>query len=325
MDSKQWFRDAKFGMMIHWGLYSLLGGEWKGQRMGGYIAEWAQQYFRIPLKEYGKLCNAFDPVFFDAEEWVRLARDAGMKYIVFTSKHHDGFAMFKSDVTDYNVYDATPFKRDVVAELAEACAKYGLKLGLYYSQDLDWAHPHGGGYTLGKVWCDNAAYLTNNWDYPDDGSKDYSICFEQKIKPQVKEILTKYGDLCLIWFDVPVTLTCEQTDELYRMVKQYQPGCLVNSRIGNGRGDYVSAEDNFIPSENDANILYESPCTLNDTWGFKYYDNNWKTADTVLKNLRHMNSMGVNYLLNVGPDGLGRIPAPSIDILREVGKRLGGS
>ncbi len=322
MDSKQWFRDAKFGMMIHWGLYSLLGGEWKGRRMDNYIAEWAQQYFRIPLAEYRKLCGAFDPVFFDAEEWVKLAKDAGMKYVVFTSKHHDGFAMFRSSADPYNVYDATPFGRDVVAELAEACKKYGLRLGLYYSQDLDWAHPHGGGYTLGKDWCDHAAYLTNNWDFPDDKAKNYSICFEEKIKPQVKEILTGYGDLCLIWFDVPVTLNRDQTDELYRMVKFYQPDCLVNSRIGNGYGDYVSAEDNFIPSENDAGILYESPCTLNDTWGFKYYDNNWKSADTILENLRHMNGLGVNYLLNVGPDHLGRIPGPSVDILREVGSRL---
>ncbi|MBQ7444959.1 MAG: alpha-L-fucosidase [Clostridia bacterium] len=322
MDSKQWFREAGFGMMIHWGLYSLLGGEWKGERMNGYIAEWAQQYFRIPLDEYGKLCDCFNPVFFDAEEWVKLAKDAGMKYVVFTSKHHDGFAMFHSEVSKYNVFDATPFKRDVVAELAEACRKHGLKLGLYYSQDLDWQHPHGGGYTMGKVWCGDAAYLTNNWDYPDDKAKDYSICFEEKIKPQVKEILTKYGDLCLIWFDVPVTLSKDQTDELYRMVKKYQPDCLVNSRIGNGYGDYESAEDNFIPDANALDRLYESPCTMNDSWGYKYYDNNWKSADRIIDTLRHLRSVGANYLLNVGPDHLGRIPGPSVDILREVGRRI---
>jgi alpha-L-fucosidase len=321
MTSREWFKQAKFGMMIHWGLYALPAGEWKGRRME-YIGEWAQQYFRIPLEEYKRLCKAFNPVYFDADEWVSLAKKAGMKYVVFTSKHHDGFAMFKSEASEYNVADATPFGRDVVAEIADACKRHGLRLGLYYSQDLDWEHPHGGGYTMGKVWCGDAAYLTNNWDYPDDNKKDYSICFEEKIKPQVKEILTKYGDLCLIWFDVPVTINAEQGKQLYDMVKFYQPDCLVNSRIGNGLGDYTSAEDNEIPKENIGKVLYESPCTLNDSWGFKYYDSNWKSPDKVIELKNRLNSSGINYLLNVGPDGLGRIPVPSVDILREVGERL---
>ena len=321
MDNKQWFRDAKFGMMVHWGLYSLLGGEWKGERMQ-LSGEWAQQYFRIPGEEYRKLTAAFNPVYFDAEEWVLLAKRAGMKYIVFTSKHHDGFAMYHSRVDAYNIYDATPFKRDPVAELAAACRKHGLKLGLYYSQDLDWAHPHGGGYTLGKVWCGDQAYLTNNWDFPDDAHKDYSICFREKIVPQVKEILTGYGDLCLIWFDVPVTLSAEQTDALYDLVKFYQPDCLVNSRIGNGRGDYDSAGDNEIPNSDAGARLQESPCTLNDTWGYKSFDNNWKTADEVLALKARLNGKNINYLLNVGPDALGRIPGPSVKVLEEVGRRL---
>ena len=317
MNSKEWFREAKFGMMIHWGLYSLLGGEWRGQRMGPYIAEWAQEYFRIPLSEYSELAKAFNPLYFDAEEWVRLAKDAGMKYVVFTSKHHDGFAMYKSKVSDYNVYDRTPFHRDVVEELAFACRKYGLKLGLYYSQDLDWSHPDGGGYKSGKTWCDCVAYLTNNWDF-DDAKKDYSRCFEQKIKPQVTEILSNYGDICLVWFDVPQTISPEQTEELYKLVKSLQPDCLVNSRIGNGYGDYESAEDNFIP-DNAKTHLYECPCTLNDTWGFKYYDANWKSAEKIAETKKHLNALGCNYLLNVGPDGLGRIPAPSQEILKKAG------
>ncbi len=321
MDNKKWFQEAKFGMMIHWGLYALLGGEWKGRRMDA-IGEWAQEYFRIPGAEYRKLAAAFDPVFFDAEEWVLLAKRAGMKYVVFTSKHHDGFAMYHSKASTYNVYDATPFKRDPVEELAYACKKHGLKLGLYYSQDLDWAHPHGGGYTLGKVWCGDLAYLTNNWDYPDDDKKDYSICFREKIVPQVKEILTSYGDLCLIWFDVPVTLKPEQTDELYKMVKFYQPDCLVNSRIGNGYGDYESADDNAIPSNSAPGMLRESPCTINDTWGYKSFDNNWKSADKIMELKSRLNNNGINYLLNVGPDPLGRIPGPSVDVLEEVGRRL---
>ena len=321
MTNREWFKAAKFGMMIHWGLYSLLGGEWKGRRMGSFIAEWAQRYFRIPLCEYKQLCKAFNPVFFDAEEWVKLAKDAGMKYVVFTSKHHDGFAMFKSNASGYNVVDATPFGRDVVAELAAACRKYGLKLGLYYSQDLDWQHQHGGGNTVGMDTGDGLATASNDWDYPDNKNKDYSICFEEKIKPQVKEILTNYGDLCMIWFDVPATLTPEQSDELYDMVKFYQPDCLVNSRIGNGRGDYISADDNEIP-DSSRGLLYEAPCTINDTWGFKYYDSNWKSADKIMELKNRLNGVGINYLLNVGPDHLGRIPGPSTEVLREVGKRL---
>jgi len=321
MTNKQWFREAQFGMMIHWGLYSLPAGEWKGRRMAD-IGEWAQQYFRIPNAEYARLADVFNPILFDAEEWVRLAKDAGMKYMVFTSKHHDGFAMYRSEVSKYNIVDATPFGRDVTAELAEACYKHGLKFGLYYSQDLDWSHPHGGGYTAGKTWCGDKAYWTNNWDFPDDTSKDFAICFEEKIKPQVTEILTKYGELCLIWFDVPFTISRDQTDELYHLVKKYQPDCLVNSRIGNGYGDYTSAGDNEIPDDDKSGMLFETPATLNDTWGYKSFDNNWKSADRVLEIKNHLAVRGANYLLNVGPDCLGRIPAPACDILREVGRKL---
>jgi alpha-L-fucosidase len=314
-ETKEWFRQAGYGMMIHWGLYSMLGGEWKGQRMVD-IGEWAQQYFRIPNAEYHRLATAFHPILFDAEEWVRLAKDAGMQYMVFTAKHHEGFAMYHSRVSKFNIVDATPFGRDVTAELAEACYKHGMKLGLYYSQDLDWSHPHGGGYRTGKTWCGGKAYWVNNWDYPDDANKDYTICFEEKIKPQVKEILTGYGDLCLIWFDTPETLRPEQTDELYRMVRTYQPGCLVNSRIGNGYGDYTSADDNEMPDGDKSGMLYETPATLNDTWGYKSFDSNWKSAEEVVALRKLIAAHHANYLLNVGPDALGRMPAPACDSLR---------
>ena len=321
MDNKAWFKEAKFGMMIHWGLYALPAGEWKGRRMP-YQGEWCQQYFRIPNAEYRRLAKAFNPICFDADEWAQLAVDAGMKYMVVTSKHHDGFALFKSAVSDYNVVDATPFGRDVIGELADACRRHGLKLGLYYSQDLDWSEPDGGGYTVGKTWGGDKAYRTNNWDYPDDEHKNYTNCFERKIKPQVKEILTKYGDLCLIWFDTPRTLSPEQSDELYNMVKLYQPDRLVNSRIGNGRGDYGSAGDNQIPDDDKGEMLYETPATLNGTWGYMSFDENYKSPERVLEIKNHLNARGINYLLNVGPDALGRIPAPAQEILRAVGKAL---
>ncbi|MEE1139492.1 MAG: alpha-L-fucosidase [Acutalibacteraceae bacterium] len=327
MDNREWFKNAGYGMMAHWGLYSLLGGEWKGRRVRDY-AEWIQSWLAIPNAEYSELAKVFNPIYFNADEWIRLARDSGMKYFVFTSKHHDGFAMFKS-ADPFNIVDATPFGRDVTAELAEACYKYGLKFGLYYSQELDWHHPHGGGYT-NLSGCSGSSW-DNNWDFPDRAGKDFSICFEEKIKPQVKEILTGYGDLCLIWFDVPHTITKEQSLELNHLVKEYQPRCLINSRIGNGAYDYVSLGDNEYPTEfrvsenSDPNSidgikyspygLYETAGTLNSSWGYKYYDQNWITSEKIIERRERLNSMGINYLLNVGPDGLGRIPSFSVEAL----------
>ncbi len=323
MDNKQWFREAKFGMMVHFGLYSILGGEYNGGRID-YIGEWAQSHFRIPNKEYHNLTNVFNPIYFNADNWIKLAKDAGMQYFVITSKHHDGFALYHSKVSDFNVVDKTPFKRDIIAEIAESCYKYGIKLGLYYSQDLDWSDPNGGGFCeetipphLPKL---NAGYMswTNDWDFLDKDKKDYSICFENKIKPQVKEILTNYGDLALIWFDTPLSISPSQSKELYDIVKKYQPDCLVNSRIGNGLGDYKSSGDNQLDAQNNDGILYEIPVTLNDTWGYKAFDNNYKSAEKVLELKNKINAGGMNMLLNVGPDYLGRIPAPAVDILSQL-------
>lgn len=335
MDNRTWFKQAKYGMMCHFGLYSLLEGEYKGRRTNTY-AEWAQSYFAIPNKEYSQLASIFNPIYFNADEYISLAKECGMEYFVITSKHHEGFALFKSEADPFNVVDATPFGRDIIGELAEACYKHGLKFGLYYSQELDWHHPHGGGYT-NRAWCSGVSWH-NSWDYGLEAEgKDFSICFNEKIKPQVKEILTKYGDLCLIWFDTPHTITPEQSLELFNMVKEYQPDCLINSRLGNGAYDYVSLGDNEIPEkrpekmpdkpEGDMNGLggfkyspyglYETAGTLNDSWGFKYYDQRWKSPETVAKYKKHLNDMGVNYLLNVGPDHLGRIPSFSVDILKK--------
>lgn len=329
MDNREWFRQAQYGMMAHWGLYSLLGGEWRGRRVNDY-AEWIQAFMPVPNDEYSKLADVFNPVYFNADEWIRLAKDCGMQYFVFTSKHHDGFAMFKSEVDKFNIVDSTRFGRDVVAELGEACYKHGLKFGLYYSQELDWHHKHGGGYDKFSG-CSGVSW-DNSWDYPERGEKDFSICFEEKIKPQVKELLTRYGELCLMWFDVPHTITKEQSLELNHLVKEYQPECLINSRIGNGAYDYVSLGDNEYPTEFkvDENIdpnsldgfkyspygLYETAGTLNSSWGFKYYDQNWITAREIVERRKRLNGMGVNYLLNVGPDGLGRIPSFSVEALR---------
>ncbi len=336
MDNITWFREAKYGMMAHWGLYSLLGGEYRGKRVRDY-AEWIQSYASIPNAEYELLAKSFNPVYFNADEWISLAKQAGMKYFVFTAKHHDGFAMFRSRADKYNIADATHFGRDAVGELAEACYKHGLKLGLYYSQELDWHHPHGGGYS-NLSGCSGTSW-DNSWDFPDRSQKDFSICFEEKIKPQVEELLKNYGDLCLMWFDVPHTITKQQSTELYGLVKSIQPDCLINSRIGNGAYDYVSLGDNEYPRKipkgagKEKNLndiggfkyspygLYETAGTLNSSWGFKYFDQKWISPRKVAKRRKRLNELGINYLLNVGPDGLGRIPAPSKEILLKAAEK----
>ena len=318
MDNKKWFKQAKFGMMIHWGLYSIIGGEWRGERMN-VIGEWAQSYFRIPNEEYCKLANVFNPILFDAEEWVLAAKSAGMEYMVVTSKHHEGFCLFDSEYDDFNAVKGTPFGRDIIAELAEACKKHGLKLGLYYSQELDWHEPNGGGYHPKNLNC-GFMHWTNNWDFTDDDAKDFDKCFRTKTLTQVREILTKYGDIALIWFDTPHVITKEQSEELYALVKSLQPDCLVNTRIGNGLGDYRSMHDNQTETEDIGDALGESPITLNRTWGYKSFDQDWKSAEQVIEIKERLNSRGVNCLMNIGPDHLGRLPAPALKILAEVGK-----
>lgn len=335
MDMRKWFKEAQYGMMVHWGLYSLLGGEWNGKRSSSY-AEWIQSSHRIPGAEYDKLADAFHPVYFDADQWVRFAKECGMKYFVITSKHHDGFALFRSRADKFNVVDATPFGRDVIGELSQACYKHGLKFGLYYSQDLDWHEEHGGGYLSGHIPCSGQSWC-NDWDYPNNAEKNFDICFENKIKPQVEEILRNYGELCLIWFDVPMTIRDEQSRELYRLVKKYQPDCLINSRLGNGAYDYVSLGDNEIPDALPENVefdpsgsgfghspfpLYETAATMNNSWGYCAWDHDWKDAGRILEIKKKLNGMGINYLLNVGPDHLGRIPGQSQKILRQVAKGL---
>lgn len=320
MDNKKWFKDAGFGMMIHFGLYSILGGEYKGKYMD-YVGEWIQSYFRIPNKEYHALAKVFNPIYFDADEWIKTAKDAGMNYFVVTAKHHDGFALFKSEVSKFNCVDATPFGRDIIGELAESCAKYDMKLGLYYSQTQDWTHPDGCGFSYKPLNVGGMSW-GNNWDYTENDRVGYCKCYEEKIKPQVKEILTNYGDLCLIWFDNPIEIEEKYSRELYDMVKTYQPNCLINSRLGNGVCDYTSAGDNEIPDDYKEDMLFETPATLNDTWGFKMADQNWKSPEEIIKIKNHLNERGINYLLNIGPDHLGRFPAKAIEILNKIHSRV---
>ncbi len=307
-EKMKWFREAKFGLFIHWGLYAVPAGTWKGQQIQG-IGEWIMNRAKIPVKEYEQLAGQFNPVKFNAEEWVQLAEDAGMKYIVITSKHHDGFAMYGSKVTKYNIVDATPFKRDPLKELAAACARHNIRFGFYYSQAQDWHEPGGAG---------------NTWDFPPDAEKDKSGAYDQylrqKAEPQVKELLTGYGPVCLIWFDTPRMMTPERGQRFVDIVHTLQPACLIDGRLGSA-GDYRSMGDNAIPPQV-VNEDWEVPATLNRTWGYKSYDNDWKTPEDLTFKLVDIVSKGGNYLLNVGPTAEGLIPQPSQDNLRAVGRWL---
>ena len=299
-----WWREVRFGMFIHWGLYAIPAGEWKGQAIPG-IGEWIMNRARIPVAEYELLAKQFNPHKFDAAEWVSIAKRAGQKYVVITAKHHDGFCLFKSAVTDYNIVDATPFGRDPLKELAAECEKQGIKLGFYYSQTQDWHHPNGNG---------------NDWDY-DEGKKDFGQYIDSYVKPQVTELLTHYGPVCLIWFDTPKRITAEQSQSLLDLCHELQPDCLVSGRLGNALGDYGSAGDNKIPGQAPG-IDWETPATINDTWGFKKDDHNWKSTPDLIHKLVDIASKGGNYLLNVGPTAEGVIPQPSVDRLLAMGDWL---
>ena len=303
-----WWREARFGMFIHWGLYSIPAGMWKGKLISG-IGEWVQFNARIPVKEYEKLAEHFNPVKFDAAEWVKIAKEAGMKYIIMTAKHHDGFCMFHTELTDYNVVDATPFKRDPLKELSEACKREDIKFGFYYSQLLDWHHPDGAG---------------NNWDY-DPNNKNFTKYLEDYVKPQLRELLTNYGAIAVVWFDI-YSPTPEIARELKAWVHKFQPEAIVSGRIDPGRwdtgiGDYIELEDNEIP-EKRIKYDWETPATINNTWGFKSYDHDWKSPGVIIQNLVEIVSKGGNYLLNVGPTADGEIPEPSVQILNKVGAWL---
>jgi alpha-L-fucosidase len=244
----RWFREAKYGLFIHWGLYAIPAGQWEGKRIPG-IGEWIMFRARIPVRTYEQLAAKFNPVQFNADEWVKLAQDAGMKYIVITSKHHDGFALYRSKVSRFNIVDATPFKRDALKELAEACARAKMPLGFYYSQAQDWHEPNGVG---------------NTWDFGPDEKKDIDAYLRGKAEPQVRELLTEYGPVALVWFDTPRMMTADRARRFTDLVRQLQPNTLIDGRLG-VPGDYVTTGDNVIPPEIQKEA-WEVPATINHTW-----------------------------------------------------------
>jgi len=320
-DRMQWWRDARFGMFIHWGVYAVPAGVYNGKEVEG-IGEWIMNTAQIPIEEYEKLAKQFDPVKFDAEVWAKTMKDAGMKYVVITSKHHDGFALWDSKVSDYDMVDFAPYGKDILKDLSEACKRHGIKFGLYHSI-MDWHHLDAQAINFPKY---------NDWKNP-KGNPNFSEYLEKYMKPQLKELIENY-DPEIIWFDgewIP-EFTHEQGLELYQYVRSLKPSIIINNRVDKGRdgmqgmnkedgqfaGDFGTPEQEIL--ENTSTLDWESCMTMNDTWGFKSNDQNWKSSKVLIHNLIDVSSKGGNYLLNVGPTAEGLIPDASLERLAEMGK-----
>ena len=317
-----WFKEARFGMFIHWGVYSVLGGTYQGEQVPG-ISEWIQQSAAIPVPEYETYAQMFNPQFFDAEQWVRIAKNAGMKYIVITTKHHDGFALWDSKVSDWDIMDASPFGRDIIKELADACTKEGIKLCFYHSI-MDWHHP------------DAQAPAYPFYNNRSRANPDFPNYLDSKMKPQLKELLTAYGDIGILWFDGEWIndYTTEMGKDVDAFVRSLQPDIIVNNRVDKGRqgmagldkegdfaGDYGTPEQE-IPDTGLDGVDWESCMTMNDTWAWKSFDSNWKSSDDLIFKLVDIVSKGGNFLLNVGPTPEGYIPRPSVERLEAMGAWL---
>jgi alpha-L-fucosidase len=301
----KWWHDARFGMFIHWGVYSVPAGEYQGKVYPG-LGEWLMNDAKIPVNEYEKFARQFNPAKFDAAEWVKIAKNAGMKYIVITSKHHDGFGLWDSKVSKYDIVDFAPYGKDVLKPLADECAKEGITLCFYHSV-MDWHHP-------------------------DANKENWAKYREEYFKPQLKELLTGYGKIGVLWFDGEwiKEWTEDQGKDLYNYVRNLQPDIIINNRVGKGRdgmqgmnkdktyaGDFGTPEQEILSTA--STFPWESCMTMNDTWGFKTSDTNWKSSETLIKNLVDIVSKGGNFLLNVGPTSEGLIPAPSVERLKDIG------
>jgi alpha-L-fucosidase len=311
----KWFREARFGMFIHWGLYAIPAGRWNGQEIPG-IGEWIMNRATIPVADYKALAPKFNPTQFKAAEIVGLAKAAGMKYIVITSKHHDGFAMFDSKADPFNIVQATPFKRDPLKELAAECRRQGIKLGFYYSQDQDWTAPGGAAFKTG-----DHKPPTFHWDPAQDGN--FAQYLETKAIPQIKELLSNYGEYpAIIWFDTPTKdMTPELAGKIVSVLNQH-PKLIWNNRLGGGYKGDTETPEQYIPAQGYPGRDWESCMTMNDTWGYKQDDHNFKSTETLVRNLIDIASKGGNYLLNIGPMATGEVPPEEIERLREVGKWL---
>ncbi|MDR1381140.1 MAG: alpha-L-fucosidase [Tannerella sp.] len=314
-EKADWFREARFGMFVHFGLYSLLEGSYNGHTMPdaafahgqSWYAEWIRMRLEVPGDEYRRLAENFNPVAFDADEWIREAKNAGMRYFVITSKHHDGFALWDSKVSDFNIMN-TPYRKDLLAELVAACKKHGMKYGFYYSHWQDWEYPGG---------------AMPEW-YPDTPDDEFESYWQKKSLPQVRELVSMF-DPDLLWFDTwdwKTHITDKRRDELIALVRSLSPKCLINGRISylspGENIDFLEMHDNQYP-EGILEKPWQTPATMVHSWGWHAKDYNWKTAQQMIGYLAGNASKGGNYLLNVGPKPDGSFPVPAIRRLREIG------
>ncbi len=315
-----WWRDARFGMFIHWGAYAVPAGTYNGERVAG-IGEWIMSRGHIPIAQYEEFVHRFNPTQFNADEWVRIAKDAGMKYIIITSKHHDGFAIFDSKVSSYDIVDATPYQRDAIKALSDAAHRAGLKFGVYYSI-MDWHHPDAQGPNFPD-------YNSRTWSNPNFGRY-----VDSYMKPQLQELLTQYPFIDVLWFDGEwvADWNDDRGRDLYNFVRGIRPTLIVNNRVGHtrqglsglnqqgqiGLGDFGTPEQR-VPPEGLPGVDWETCMTMNDTWGYKSYDDDWKDTRTLLRTLIDVASKGGNFLLNVGPTAEGLIPQPIASRLHEMG------
>lgn len=314
----EWWRDATFGMFIHWGLYAIPAGEWNGQTMKKKdIGEWIMHKLNVPIADYEKYAAQFNPTSFDAKAWVALAKEAGMKYIVITSKHHDGFSLWDSKVSNYDIMDASPYKRDILRELTDAANAAGIKMCFYHSI-MDWHHPD--------------AESPKDYTHQKNPKADWAKYRETYLKPQLKELIENYHP-AVLWFDgewIP-EWTEDQGKDLYAFLMKLDPNLIINNRIGKGRkgmngmnayneaaGDFGTPEQEILEGTSDYD--WESCMTMNDTWGYRKDDHNWKSTETLVKNLIEVTAKGGNYLLNIGPMANGAITPETITRLKNMGK-----
>lgn len=298
----EWWKSARFGMFVHWGVYSVVGGQYRGQELPN-SAEWMMCRGKIPIAEYKGYADRFNPTKFDAQAFVKLAKDAGMKYLVITAKHHDGFSMFASESNSFNVVEATPFKRDIMKELADACQEQGIRFGFYYSQAQDWNHPGG----FGNGW-DKTLKRVSNDEYVRD-----------KAAPEVKQLLTKYGPIGIFWWDTPRKMSRESFDSLHSLTS-LQPNVITNDRLGEDYpGDYKTFERK-IPRQAPAAEDWEVCMPISGSWGYKLSDKSFKSTTTLIQNLADIASKGGNYLLNVSPTGEGVLLPQATERLEAIGR-----
>jgi alpha-L-fucosidase len=313
-----WWRDATFGMFIHWGAYAIPAGEYKGQPVKG-IGEWIMHNANIPIPEYEAYVKGFNPLKFNAKEWVKTAKDAGIQYIVITSKHHDGFCLWDSKVSNYDVMDFAPFKRDILRELSDACKEAGIRMCFYHSI-MDWHQPD--------------AESPKSYKHQNNPNANWERYRDEYLKPQLAELIKNY-DPGMLWFDgewIP-EWTEPQGKDLYNYLRNLKPDLIINNRVGKGRkgmqgmnkdndaaGDFGTPEQEILEGTSDQD--WESCMTMNDTWGFKKDDHNWKSSTVLIHNLIDIAAKGGNYLLNIGPTAEGIIPQASVERLADMGKWL---